>query len=635
MKKLFAVTVIVLFFSMIIFPSSGIKIDNKPIIQSDRGNTLYVGGNGSGNYSKIQDAIDNASDGDTVFVYDDSSPYYENVIINKTINLIGKDRDTTVIDGDYEGDVIYISAKWVNISGFSIQNSGTSGLPNHDAGIDIHSNYTTIMDNNISRNRFSIWFSSSGNNSIIGNNIKNNYYGFIISNTCNNIISENFLLDYLHPSYSDDNIITNNIIQSGRNGLNFYICKRSYVANNSFYNCSIRFYDSTFSNLSNNTVNGKPLIYLNGESNTIIKEAGQIILFYCHNITIKNLEISNVSAAIIGENINNCLISNNILENNTQGISLRNSSSFNIIKGNNISSGGESIRLTGSDNNIIFDNDIINGGEIYLAGCKNVSVIDNYITKEIGDGIYLQQTTYCNISNNILNKNRRGIFIDDNSNSNIISNNQIKNNIFYGINISRSFFNSIFHNNFINNPQNAYCEFLNYWDNGYPSGGNYWDDYNGEDNDGDGIGDTPYSIPGGDNEDRYPLMFPSVNFPPTAPIITGPKSGKPKVEYEYTFVSTDPNDDSVRYFIDWGDNTSDLTGYNNSGVEIKLKHTFNKGNFTIKAKAFDINGGESEWTEFTVTMPRDLSTSSLPLLRFLDHFPLLHRLLDIWRNALV
>ncbi len=44
------------------------------------GNIFYVGGSGFGNYTKIQDAIDNSSNGDTIFVYDDSSPYYENIV---------------------------------------------------------------------------------------------------------------------------------------------------------------------------------------------------------------------------------------------------------------------------------------------------------------------------------------------------------------------------------------------------------------------------------------------------------------------------------------------------------------------------------------------------------------------------
>ena len=52
-----------------------------------KGNNLYVGGTGEGNYTKIQDAIDDASDMDTVFVY--NGTYYENVFIDKTINLIG------------------------------------------------------------------------------------------------------------------------------------------------------------------------------------------------------------------------------------------------------------------------------------------------------------------------------------------------------------------------------------------------------------------------------------------------------------------------------------------------------------------------------------------------------------------
>ena len=55
----------------------------QPVIPLSRGDTLYVGGNGPGNYSTIQEAIDDASDGNTVYVYDDSSPYYENVEVDK------------------------------------------------------------------------------------------------------------------------------------------------------------------------------------------------------------------------------------------------------------------------------------------------------------------------------------------------------------------------------------------------------------------------------------------------------------------------------------------------------------------------------------------------------------------------
>ena len=98
------------------------ETDDKPnVIITIYGSTWYVGGSEPSNFSKIQDAIDYASSGDTVFVYDDSSPYNENLIINKTINLIGENKESTVINGDSEKNVIVILAENVHISGFSIQ----------------------------------------------------------------------------------------------------------------------------------------------------------------------------------------------------------------------------------------------------------------------------------------------------------------------------------------------------------------------------------------------------------------------------------------------------------------------------------------------------------------------------------
>ena len=66
------------------------------------GKTLYVGGTGSGNYSRIQDAINVAENGDTVYVY--NGVYYENLfIVNKSIKLIGESKSKTIIDAVWEG----------------------------------------------------------------------------------------------------------------------------------------------------------------------------------------------------------------------------------------------------------------------------------------------------------------------------------------------------------------------------------------------------------------------------------------------------------------------------------------------------------------------------------------------------
>ena len=124
MKRLLSIGIILLFIGLSISSSTGFNAVEKSTTPLN-GKTLYVGGSGPGNYSKIQDAIDNASDGDTVFVYEYSSPYRENLEIDKSINLLGEDRDTTIIDGPGGSNTANVIANRINISGFTLINNGT------------------------------------------------------------------------------------------------------------------------------------------------------------------------------------------------------------------------------------------------------------------------------------------------------------------------------------------------------------------------------------------------------------------------------------------------------------------------------------------------------------------------------
>ena len=124
------------------------------------------------------------------------------------------------------------------------------------------------------------------------------------------------------------------------------------------------------------------------------------------------------------------------------------------------------------------------------------------------------------------------------------------------------------------------------------------------------------------------------NNPPGTPSITGSIKGKPGVPYIYTFTTTDPENDDVYYFIDWGDNTSSgVLGPYSSGDTITKSHTWiTKGTYVIKTKAKDIYGDESGWGTFLVTMPLSYEPPHFRFLnwlfdRFPQAFPILRQLL--------
>ena len=198
----------------------------------------------------------------------------------------------------------------------------------------------------------------------------------------------------------------------------------------------------------------------------------------------------------------------------------------------------KSLALTGENKN----NTIIDGGgtgDVVLVKAANDTAISDFTIRGSGcgcaarSGIYLQDSYNSSVASNIITDNGYGIQLGDSnsctirgnvvvnndwpgialywSHRNIVTDNDMKANM-RGIRLSGSSDNVFIHNNIIGNTAQTDLsgENANLWDEGYPSGGNYWSDYNGADSNGDGIGDTPYTIDE-KNQDSYPLMNPYVS----------------------------------------------------------------------------------------------------------------------------
>ncbi|UCG68407.1 MAG: right-handed parallel beta-helix repeat-containing protein, partial [Thermoplasmata archaeon] len=286
----------------------------------------------------------------------------------------------------------------------------------------------------------------------------------------NNITDNIYGLELRMSSYN--NVKNNNVSSNRESGIGIAIPSHTNVTGNNLYfnQHGMDLYGySTNTDIRNNNLSGNRLgIYLTSAD--------------YYNVITNNISYCDTYGISLYFASNNRISGNTILHNSWNGIIF--GGDFNIIENNNISNSSEGIQF-GSDNNII--------------------------------------------ANNTLSNNFKGIF--SGVENNVIVNNSLKNNQ-YGMQFKvQSSNNLIYHNNIINNTNQAIDEtnMLNQWDFGYPSGGNYWsdfdeigdgayDDYHGPNQDvagGDGIvdlgppigGKNPYVIDG-DSQDNYPLMEP-------------------------------------------------------------------------------------------------------------------------------
>jgi len=208
-------------------------------VSSDKINTttVYVGGSNPGNYTRIQDALDNITANGTVYVF--PGTYHEHLIVTTPVHLISDNKDSTIIDGGNENYVVILKAGGSTLSGFTIIRSENK-FP--FAGIYVVSNYNTISDNILTDNFYGMQLGYAASYNLIANNtiFNNGRCGIYFNHASYNRLEGNVVSN--HPvngfglyEFSNNNSIMNNTFSENRyTGVNIresYDCK---VINNTF-----------------------------------------------------------------------------------------------------------------------------------------------------------------------------------------------------------------------------------------------------------------------------------------------------------------------------------------------------------------------------------------------------------------
>jgi len=479
-------------------------------------------------YSTIQEAANNAVEGDVIFVR--SGIYFEHVVINKTLSLVGENSMTTIIDGNRTGVVINVTQNWVIVSGLTIRRSGSmywenAGIllgnvencsiseniltENSFAGLEL--NYSRRCS--ISGNRFlnnggvGITLVGGSSNVLSRNSFTENGWSAVTLNdgANNNEISENNMTSNnqavtghcINLYRSNNNSIQKNRITSDDNGIrfeywsNFNTISQNNITNNTQSGVSVETYSD------NNTISGNTLT--GGRFGVAVNSSRYVEI--CNN-TIAHNYGSGWDAGVILDSAGHTLIHGNEITDNWRGIQLTYSSPNVSIYGNNVTGNEFGIRVFG-------------GGSSFL----NVS--GNLVANNRGYGVAVTgiggESNYAFISRNVIVNNIDGIALGQGSSYNTVIQNNISWNE-YGIGMEYSTQNLICSNNIVDNIQQVSIVpgSVNAWNGSYPSGGNYWSDYSGADQfsgpyqnmtGSDGVGDAPYVIDA-NNVDHFPLMIP-------------------------------------------------------------------------------------------------------------------------------
>jgi len=359
-------------------------------IKKLNGNTLYVGGDGPGNYTRIQDAINDSVNGDIIFVY--SGTYEESITINKSINLVGENIKSTIITGSYGKNIVTITADWVNISCFTITRNF------YWDGIYLCSSNNTIKYMDIKGNKIGIRLSNSSHNNFIYDNYFNLNW-IKLEGSHNNIIQENYMRPFSGialESQSNHNIITQNTIIEAYGGIEIEESSYNIITENYFagigWDSIVIWKNSKYNQVLNNTIyncnDGLIRIQQSGYNQIIgnhlsYTTKGGILLFSSSGCNVSHNYFYDNGGGITAcqDSRRNTIYQNTI--DNIQGIGLSLPSSSmhklenNSIIENTVSNCKTGLSLSHVKNNVFLRNNFINNSAEIVCEWDNTNIWDD------------------------------------------------------------------------------------------------------------------------------------------------------------------------------------------------------------------------------------------------------------------
>lgn len=205
-------------------------------------------------FLSLQQAINEAENGSTIYV--PIGIFYENVIVNKTVSLVGAGGFSSIIDGSNNGTVIEVTANGVVIRGFKLQNSGY-GWTRH--GVYVYmADYCTIEDNHLFKDCHNIRLNYSRCSTVKGNTIDGvmtqpTMYGIRVENSLNCTVEGNHVSDCVgavHLQNATECVVARNLIDGNSQGIRFYTpCTYNEVFENDVCNNS---YDGMIATMPDN-----------------------------------------------------------------------------------------------------------------------------------------------------------------------------------------------------------------------------------------------------------------------------------------------------------------------------------------------------------------------------------------------